>query len=103
MPRPDLAVLVRVVTHGVLHQLLVGHGADRVLDVGAAVIQAVTAGIQAVTGATHLDVGAALPAQPRPVAADLHPDLGAVVGLGQTPLKTRGPVTCRERAITSPL
>ena len=96
MPGPDLAVLVRVVTHGVLHQLLVGHGADRVLDVGAAVIQAVT-------GATHLDVGAALPAQPRPVAADLHPDLGAVVGLGQTPLKTRGPVTCRERAITSPL
>ena len=96
MPRPDLAVLVRVVTHGVLHQLLVSHGADRVLDVGAAVIQAVT-------GATHLDVGAALPAQPRPVAADLHPDLGAVVGLGQTPLKTRGPVTCRERAITSPL
>ena len=96
MPRPDLAVLVRVVTHGVLHQLLVGHGADCVLDVGAAVIQAVT-------GATHLDVGAALPAQPRPVAADLHPDLGAVVGLGQTPLKTRGPVTCRERAITSPL
>ena len=96
MPRPDLAVLVRVVTHGVLHQLLVGHGADCVLDVGAAVIQAVTA-------ATHLDVGAALPAQPRPVAADLHPDLGAVVGLGQTPLKTRGPVTCRERAITSPL
>ena len=63
-----------------LHQLLVGHGADRVLDVGAAG-----------------------PGQPRPVASHLDPDLGAVVGLGQAPLKTRGPVTWGAADITLPL
>ena len=70
---PHLAVLLGVVAVGVLHQLLVRHGAHGVLDVGAA-----------------------WPAQPGPIAPDLDPDLGAVVGLGQTPLKTRGPVTCRD-------
>ena len=66
-----LAILLGVLAPSVLHQLLVSHGTNSVLDVGAS-----------------------LPPRRRPVPPHLHPELSAVVGLGQAPFKTRGPVAC---------
>ena len=68
-----------LLTAGLLHQVLVRHWTDGVLHLPAVV-----------------------PVQLGPVPPHLHPDLRAVVGLGEAPLKAGGPVTCNTTSVTGP-